>query len=385
MGDAFAIARLDARRVLNSHLEWTLEFGVELEDGRRGRGAAPRGETPSIYERARDRVPLTAALDDARRSLMGRSLCQETLDALLLEHQAAWGAAAAYAVSVACYEATWTSGVTSGDGTARRPRILFNLLNGGMHAYTNPIASDFTELLLVPRDEDVSATIDAYRRLLDAASTRLSRMPSRLVGGNRVADLGARPNEGACSLVRELLDDTGLTGQFGVMVDASAGDWVRDDVYELPVSGRRMGTAALVDYWLELIDRHGLEFVEDPFGELDVVGWEALHRARPSRALILGDNFTSSDVTHLDARPDLLDGVLLKPDQAGTVTRAMQFGQRARQLGLQLIASHRSIETDSTFLVHLAGRLQSDWIKIGPFSDFSSVMRTNELLRSSAR
>jgi enolase len=388
MGDVFAIAAVDGRPVLNSHHQWTFEFDVELTDGRHGHAAAPKGETPSISERARDASAPHFALEDARALLVGRTLSQEAVDALLLERQPSWGASAVYALSVACFEATrahvpGTPDEAASASAGEPPRILFNLLNGGMHAYTNPITSDLTEFLVAPRGRDTAAAIDGYARLLEVTRARLSQMPERRVGGNRVADLGPHPNEAACALVLDLLDEAGLTGQFALMVDASAGDWVRPEGYVLPVTEQRMDTKALVDYWLGLIDRFGLELIEDPLGELDVDGWQTLHRQRPSRAAILGDNFTSSDPAQLGDRAGHLDGVLLKPDQAGTVTQAFSFGEQARQLNLQLIASHRSIETDSMFLVHLATRLQTDWIKIGPYSDFSSVMRTNELLRSS--
>lgn len=387
MGETFEIARVGGRRVLNSHCRWTLEFGVELADGRGGRGASPRGETPSIYERAADGSATPAVVDEVRALVAGRSFDQETLDGLLLERGEAWGRAATYAVSVAFFEATCGASDRTGDPRAdlpRPPRILFNLLNGGLHAYTNPVASDFTEFLVVPHELDLAASIDAYLRLLELAPARLSRLPVRSIGGNPVADLGPQPNEAACGLVRELLDEAGFTGTFGIMIDASAGDWARAGEYVLPVTGARMRTDALVGYWLALADRHGLELLEDPLGELDLDGWQALHEARPAGTAILGDNFTSSDPDMLPARAGALDGVLLKPDQAGTVTRARRFGELAHDRGLQLIASHRSIETDGVFLVHLATLLGTDAIKIGPFSDLTSVIRTNELLRSAA-
>jgi enolase 1/2/3 len=386
MSDAFQIARIDARRILNSHREWTIEFSVVFADGRFGRGAAPRGETPSVYERTADPRANVRAVDEARASLIGRPLTQESLDDLMLERQASWGAPAVYSLSVACFEAAAGSDHplrTRSDAAARqRPRgVLFNFLNGGTHAYTLPVGSDFTEFLLVPRAGDIAADIDAYLGLLDMASERLSRFPIRWVGGQPVADLGPHPNETACALVHEMLAAAGLADRFGLMIDASAGDWVREGGYVLPVTGLHLDSPGLRDYWLQLIGECDISALEDPLGELDVATWRALHQARPAATVLLGDNFTSSDLEQLDAKRTSVDGVLLKPDQAGTVTRALRFGQRARQLGLQLVASHRSIETESPFLVHLAVRVEADWVKIGPFSDFSAVMRSNELLR----
>lgn len=384
MGERFCIERLDARRVLNSHRDWTLEFAVHLSDGRRGHGAAPRGETPSIYEDTGGGAPPPSVLGPARTELVGRDFDAAALDALLFERRAEWGHSAVYAISVACFEALRrpaTPRAGAGGPDAGRPVIYFNLVNGGLHAYTNPIACDFTEFLLVPIGLDRVASIEAYVRLLGVVSARLARYATRSVGGNHVADLGGQPNEAACALVRDVLANEGLADQFGIMIDASAGDWADEDGYRLPVSGLRMEREALVDYWLGLIDRFQIDALEDPLGERDLDGWQALHGARPATTAILGDNFTSTDPDLLELRADSVDGVLLKPDQAGTASRATRFAEVARKRGLQVIASHRSIETDGTFLVHLALDIGADAIKIGPFSDLTSIVRTNELIR----
>jgi enolase len=385
MGERFCIEHLDSRRVLNSHCDWTLEFAVHLSDGRRGRGAAPKGETPSIYEDTASGTPIPSVLAQARTLLVGREIDAEALDALLFEHRDAWGRSAAYAISVACFEALRHTGMSSaaaGGPDAGTPAIYFNLVNGGLHAYTNPITCDFTEFLLMPIGLDSVASIEAYLHLLGAVSARLARYPTRTVGGNRVADLGGQPNEAACAFVRGVLVDEGLDDHFGVMIDASAGDWADEGGgYRLPVSGLRMERTALVDYWLGLIDRFHIDALEDPLGERDLEGWQALHAARPATTAILGDNFTSTDPDLLKQRADSVDGVLLKPDQAGTAARATRFAAMARNRGLRLITSHRSIETDSTFLVHLSLEVGADAIKIGPFSDLTSVVRTNELIR----
>lgn len=384
MGERFCIERLDSRRVLNSHRDWTLEFAVQLSDGRQGRGAAPRGETPSIYEDAADRSPTPSVLAQARTLLVGHELDAEALDALVFQHRDVWGRSAVYAISVACFEALRQAGTphaAAGGPDVGTPAIYFNLVNGGLHAYTNPITCDFTEFLLVPIALDRVASIEAYLRLLRAVSARLARYSTRGVGGSRVADLGDQPNEAACALVRDVLVDEGLDEHFGIMIDASAGDWVDEGGYRLPVSGLRMERTALVDYWLGLIDRFHIDVLEDPLGERDLAGWQALHDARPATTAILGDNFTSTDPDLLERRADSVDGVLLKPDQAGTASRATRFAAMARSRGLQLVTSHRSIETDGTFLVHLSLEVGADAIKIGPFSDLTSVVRTNELIR----
>ncbi len=310
------IAGVSGRQVLNTHLDWTVEFTVTLADGRTGRGASPRGETPSIYEdrETGGRSAPDEVLKAIAREVEGVELDQAELDALLLEGRAEWGAAATYAMSSAFYEATRP--VVLG----RTPRILFNVLNGGLHAYTNPIVSDCSEFLLVARSDDLAASVAGYVQILGEAKGALAELPTTTVGGNRVHDLGRDPNLAGFALLERLLADTGLSEQFGLMADASAGDWFVNDQYELSVSGTRLEPGALVEEWLRLMDRFDLEILEDPFAETDVASWADLHRRRPERSHLYGDNLTSVQPAELAAKSHLVDGVLVKPDQNGTVT-----------------------------------------------------------------
>lgn len=371
------IAGVSGRQVLNTHLAWTVEVTVTLADGRAGRGASPRGETPSIYEdrETGGRPAPDEVLRSMARELEGLDIDQAALDGLLIERHAQWGAAATYAMSSAFYEATRAG------GPGRSPRILFNVLNGGLHAYTNPIVSDCSEFLLVPRSDDVAATVAGYLQILTETERALAALPTTTIGGNRVHDLGADPNTAAFALMEKLLAETGQTERFGMMTDASAGDWFVDGHYELSVTGESLEPGALVDEWLRLMDRFDLEILEDPFAETDVASWQALHDQRPARSHLYGDNLTSVQPAQLETKSHLVDGVLVKPDQNGTVTGTVRFAELAREAGLSIAASHRSIETDSSFLVNLSTDIGADYIKIGPYSDFSSVMRTNALLR----
>ena len=154
------------------------------------------------------------------RELEGLDIDQAALDGVLIEHQAQWGAAATYAMSSAFYEATRAGEI------GRSPRTLFNVLNGGLHAYTNPVVSDFSELLLVPRSDDFAAMVAGYLQSGEAEKS-LAAMPTTTVGGNLVHDLGADPNTAAFALVEKLLSDTGQSERFGLMTDATpaTGSW----------------------------------------------------------------------------------------------------------------------------------------------------------------
>lgn len=374
------VADVRGRLVLDSHLAWTPEFDIVLDDGGTGRGSAPRGETTSIFETT-GAQPVDEMVAAARAALVGHELDQAALDETIERWVPTWGAQATLALSIACYLAPRSR---RGDvGEERVPRLLLNVLNGGMHAYTNPVEADVHELMIYARSTDLRSTADAYRRLLDGIHDELARYPLTSVGGNEVHRIGDPPTEAAFGLLRTILDREGLSSEFQIAVDASAGDWWTGDAYELPVSGSRFTTDQLVEWWLSLIEAYGIELLEDPLAEEDRAGWSRLRAERPDACAILGDNYTSTSLDQLvggGKAPDL-DGVLVKPNQNGTVSGSLAFARAAKDAGLSVIASHRSVETESTFLAELAREMGADGLKIGPFRDFTAVVKFNELLR----
>lgn len=376
------VTAVTGRRILDSHLGWTFEFELVLDDRLAGRGSAPRGETPSVYEQ---RITWTfdGLLDASRAQLLGRSFTQESFDEAASELGQRWGTGAVLAMSIAFHAA---ASQEAGEVAPQKlPRLMLNLLNGGLHAYTNPVASDFTEVLLFPRDDALDRVIEAYLHLLEIVPHELRKGEEVLVGDNRVFRLSQSLNDGVLEFVRSLLERERLAEMFGIVVDASAGDWVNGDGegYRLPVTGRSMSRDQAVRWWLALVAAHELAMVEDPLAEHDAPGWEELHALRPPRCAILGDNYTSTSADRLasEGRAGHIDGVLVKPNQNGTVSGSFAFAAAARDRGLLTVASHRSIETDSTFLIDFALRTGSDAIKIGPLRDFSAVIKLNELLR----
>lgn len=364
--------------ILDSHLAWTPEFEIELSDGSRGRGSTPRGETVSIFEDAsretgRDVVRLASG------EFAGRTFDQAGFDAALLKIGGRLGGRACMALSIAFYEAVRASHPPH---PGQLPtRLLLNILNAGLHAYTNPVVGDIAEIMLFARSADLTGVADQYIALLDSIRSRLRDSPTTVVGGNRVHFLGNPPDEASLRFLRAVLRAEGLESEFGIAVDASAGDWWTEYGYQLPVSGRQATSRQMQDWWLRVAEEFELELLEDPLAERDIEGWSALHQGLPLKTKLLGDNLTSTSLNRLQEVGQHVDGVLVKPNQVGTISTAAAFAREARAAGKIVIASHRSIETESTFIVHLASDVQADGLKIGPFRDFSAVLKFNEMVR----
>ena len=181
-----------------------------------------------------------------------------------------------------------------------------------------------------------------------------------------------------------MLDELGLTDEFDLMIDASAGDLWSDGRYELAITDQSAYSSdAFCDYWLRTIGDYALPFLEDPFRELDGDAWARLTAAQQACALI-GDNLYSSDARRISegAAAGLTRGAIVKPNQAGTVTAVYDAIAAARAAGQLVITSHRSISTESLFEATVSCVPGADLIKIGPlFTDYSSVIRLNEIIR----
>ena len=388
--DVNVIGSVKCRRVLNSHVEFTNEFLVELDDGSLGCGGSPRGETISIYEDRKTPTNCQAIIRAMESDgSFGRQFTQESFDAYLQGRMAAFGRNNAFALSLAFLNATIASrGATDPFGRARGilspPRICCNILNGGQHAYTNPVLSDFTEYLLVSTTNDVPAVIADHNEIQRAVKARLLEQDKSVVCGNPVNRFATIDNRECIDFLLSVLNELGLSGRFELMIDASAGGLWNDNQYRFPVTGRAFRSIEeFREFWMTLLRDYELRFLEDPFREEDFGSWQYLATSQRT-CRVIGDNLYSSDERRIleGSANNYSHGVVIKPDQSGTVTAARRAVEAAQRAGQIIITSHRSISTESTFLSYLTCFYNVKYMKIGPLvTDYSSVVRLNEIIR----
>jgi len=384
------IRSVSIRRILNSHVEFTNEFVVQLTDGSTGIGSASQGETISIYEdnnTGADAEAFTRQL--ATDGILGTDTSQQELDEYLRQRFDVIGRNNAFAISLGFFHARTANlplheqfGTTSAG--MRAPRLALNILNGGWHAYTNPVLSDFPEFILVARSNDIAAALAAHASIQRLVRERLARLATTNVAGNEVHCFVTRDNRECLDFLNDICAELGITNDFDLMIDASAGDLWNDGRYQFAITDRASRSPdELSAYWTDLIQNHGLRFLEDPYREQDTDSWRALTAAQ-QRCIVVGDNFYSSDAARIEAgaRHGHTTGVVLKPNQAGTVTGIINAANAATRAKQHRIASHRSISTEELFLPRLTCALGIEYIKIGPLiTDYSSVLRLNEILR----
>lgn len=389
-----AIESISSRRVLNSHAEFTTEFTLRLSDGSVGWGASPQGETISIFEDRRMRISPESIVELLEREgCLGVELGQADWDDCLHRNLQRIGRNNAYSLSLAFFNASHAG--KSGFDVAPKdtdrqnalPRLCCNILNGGRHAYTNPVLSDFPEFLLVAASNCLEEVIEGHNEIQRRVREGLNRQATELVCGNRVHRLGTSDNRECLDFLNKVREDAGLADRFEIMIDASAGDLWKEGQYRFELTDNAVySSEGLQDYWRALIQDYGVRFLEDPLREQDQLSWRQLS-ASVQGTCIIGDNFYCSDPGRIrrGAGRGCTHGVVIKPNQAGTITTVCQAMMAAQECGQRIVTSHRSISTEETFLSNLTYAYGAEFIKIGPlFTDYSSVLRLNALLRLAA-
>ncbi len=384
------IKSIACRKVLNSHVSFTNEFIIEFDDGSVGIGASPQGETISIYEDRKVSIdPQRIIATIEKDGLMGKFLDQSSFDQYLQIHIPHFGRNNAYGLSEAFFEAsikTRSAFEMFGkvETSLSPPHLCLNILNGGWHAYTNPVLSDFSEFMLVAKGNDILEVIGEHNEIQRVVREKQLGQSKTVVSGNPVNCFSTRDNREVVEFLLNVVNDLGLSGKYDLMIDASAGDLWNGNGYCMGVTdGKVHSSEEFIQYWIDMIRDYRLKFLEDPFHEKDFTSWQSITTSQRD-CYIIGDNLYSSDESRIleGAKKKYATGAVIKPNQAGTVTAVQRSLESALNTGQIAITSHRSISTESTFLSLLTCILGAKYIKIGPLvSDYSSVVRLNEIIR----
>lgn len=384
------IKSIHCRKILNSHGEFTNEFIIFLNNGAVGRGASPQGETISIYEDKQTGISSQKIISELKKErLIYRPIDQEAFDRYLEERIVLLGRNNSYALSLAFYDANehfmQISNVENREiQNSNIPKLCINILNGGNHAFTNPVQSEFHEFLLVAKSNDLKAVLYDHSLIQIRVKEKLSKKEKVYVNRNLVHKSEHSDNRDWFDFLFEVLVELGLDSDYDLMVDASGGDLWDGKEYRFQItSNYSMTSDEMSKYWFGLIKDYNLKILEDPFHETDFKSWYTLTNNQ-TRCKIVGDNLYSGDHTRfaLGIEKKYAHGIILKPNQAGTVSNTIKAINLAQQSNQILIMSHRSINTESTFLAHISNKYNTEYIKNGPIlTDYSSIIRLNEFIR----
>ncbi len=405
-----AIVDIRGREILDSRGHPTVEAEVILESGHRGRAAAPSGASTGRHEAVelRDGDParyrgrgVLNALGNIRGEILGALRGfdvreQRDLDRTMTELDATpgkgrLGANAIVAVSMAAARAAASeTGLPlyrhlGGDEARTLPVPMLNIVNGGAHASNNV---DIQEFMVLPVgaatfSEGLRAATEVFHALKGVLS---AAGKSTAVGdeGGFAPDLGSDAE--AAEVVLQAIEAAGYRpGEDLVLaVDAAASELYSDGLYTFSrSSGKSLTTDGMVAFWENMIDRFSLVSVEDPLGEDDWEGWIALTSRVGSHCRIVGDDLFVTNLDRLACGIDTgaANSILVKVNQIGTLTEAMDAVRAAQEAGFGTIISHRSGETEDTFIADLAVATGAGLIKAGAPSRTDRVAKYNQLLR----
>jgi enolase len=405
---ASSIATVRGRRVWDSRGRPTVEVEVALSGGAVGRAIAPAGASTGTGEAVdlRDGGLSFGGLDVRRAvanvndviapALAGQdALNQEAVDRLLIDldgtpNKARLGGNAVVATSMAALHAAAASrGVPlwrhlAGDGEATIPLPQIQIFGGGAHAARRVDVQDF--MVACPTASSFAEALDRTAEVYRAAGELMAKRG--LVQG--VADEGGwwpafASNEEALDWLVRAIERAGFApgDEVAIALDVAASEFGAGGCYRLALDGRALdadGMIAMLGGWIE---RYPIVSVEDPLAEDDPEGFARFTTAFGQKIQVVGDDFLVTDARRVReaARARACNAVLVKPNQAGTVTEAKAALDAAKAAGFATIVSARSGETEDTTVVHLAVGWSAGQLKVGSFSRSERMVKWNEALR----
>ncbi len=406
-----SIVDVFAREILDSRGNPTVEVEVVLQGGAMGRAAVPSGASTGEHEALELR-------DGDKHRYLGKGVHkavenvnlviapklngmeaddQAEIDALLIsldgtKNKDVLGANAILGVSMAVSRAAAeTLGMPlyrylGGAFAKRLPVPMMNVLNGGKHA-DNKV--DIQEFMIVPRglptySEGLRAGVEVFHHLKKVLT---SRKLATAVGdeGGFAPDLES--NEEALKLLVEAIKAAGYTPgkEVALALDPAASEFYLKDegCYFLESEGRKLSSSEMVDYWVDLVNRYPIISIEDGMAEDDWDGWKLMTKKLGSKIQLVGDDLFVTNVDRLSEgfKKGVANSILIKLNQIGTVTETIDAVQLALRHGYTAIISHRSGETEDTYIADLAVATGVGQIKTGSASRTDRVAKYNQLLR----
>jgi enolase len=404
------IRKVQAREILDSRGNPTVEVEVVLSDGSFGRAAVPSGASTGVYEalELRDgdkgrylgkgvlKAVAHVAIDIAEVVRDLDAFDQAGVDRAMLaldgtEYKSKLGANAVLGVSMAVARAAAASArmplyrYLGGASANLLPVPMFNILNGGVHA--NWQSTDLQEFMIAP----VGAP--NFREALRWGAETYHALKSVLKSGGfstGVGDEGGfapafKKNADAVENILKAIEKAGYKpgADIAIVLDCAASSIFEDGVYHLRTEGRKVGAADMVKMYEDWVGRYPIVSIEDGLAEDDWEGWALLQRTLGGRIQLVGDDLFVTNVKRLarGIAEKSANSVLIKLNQIGTLTETVAAIEMARKAGWTAMISHRSGETVDSFIADLSVAMGTGQIKTGAPCRGERVEKYNQLMR----
>ncbi len=403
------IIDVKAREILDSRGNPTVEVDVFLASGAVGRAAVPSGASTGQREalelrdednsRYGGKGVMTAVknvTDEIASAVNGMDASsQMILDNALIEldgtpNKSRLGANAMLGVSMAAARAAaQTYGMPlyryiGGINARYLPIPMMNIINGGAHAANN---LDIQEFMIMPVGADsISKAVRMGAEIFHALKKILKKKGvSTAVGdeGGFAPDLES--NEAAIQYIIQAIEAAGYqVGQdIGLAMDCAASEFFKNGKYQLKSEKKTLSAEAMVDYYEMLIDKYPVLSIEDGLAEQDWKGWEMMTDRLGGTIQVVGDDIfvTNPRIFSKGIDEGIANAILIKLNQIGTLTETLDAIEMAKQNGYMTIISHRSGETEDSFISDLVVGVNGGQIKTGSMSRSDRIAKYNQLIR----
>ncbi|HEY7521874.1 MAG TPA: phosphopyruvate hydratase [Methylomirabilota bacterium] len=405
-----SITGVYAREILDSRGNPTVEVEVQLESGAWGRAAVPSGASTGKREAVELRdgdaqryrgKGVQQAVRNVEETIAPEidgmeASEQAAVDQALLEldgtpNKSALGANAILAVSLAVARASADDAALplyaylGGVGSRLLPVPLINVVNGGAHADNG---LDFQEFMLVPAGADSFG--NAIRMGVEVFHALREGLKEKKLGTGLGDEGGFAPalgsNTAALDFLMQAIERAGYRpgDDVALALDVAASEFAEDNGrYRLRREGVVLDADELIARYEQLVDRYPIVSIEDGVGEDDWAGWALLTRRLGARVQLVGDDLfvTNPAVIQQGIQKGLANAVLIKLNQVGTLTETLEAVELAKRAGYGTVISHRSGETEDTFVADLAVAVNAGQIKTGSVARSERTAKYNQLLR----
>jgi enolase len=406
------LAKIDAvgaREILDSRGNPTIEVEIILEDDAFGRAAVPSGASTGAFEAHEQRDgdkgrymgkgvlgAVEAVSHDLHDALVGLDAADQRLvDETMIKadgtaNKEKLGANAILGVSLAVARAEAESQelelfqyLGKGKGVTL-PVPLMNIINGGAHADTGV---DIQEFMIVPLGAETYS--EALRWGVEVYHNLKGLLQSKGLATGLGDEGGFAPelptNVAALELIVEAIAKSGYTlgNDIALALDVAATEFYSEATGTYKFEGKERTTDEMIAYYAELLERFPLVSIEDPLAEDDWAGWTKMTAQLGDKVQIVGDDLYVTNPTRLQRGIDEKAGnaILVKVNQIGTLTETRDAVELAQSKGMKAIISHRSGETEDTFIADLAVATNAGQIKTGAPARSERVAKYNQLLR----
>lgn len=407
------IKQISAREILNAKGSPTVEATVILDDGKSGTASVPSGTSVGTYEAAELKdadtnryqgqgvLKAVSNIENAiAPALLGIDVTkQPEIDKKMIDldgtqNKSRLGANAILAVSMAVAKAAANSSslplflylrefIKKDNVELKIPAPAFNILNGGKHAGNNTNIQEFLVIPVSskPFNESLQIGVASYNALRKILETNNL---STLVGDEGGFGPRLQSNQAGLAFVKQAMSSLNLRLGFDIFLglDAAASNFYINKKYQIKDKPEPLEGKDLISYYQGLDKEFHILYMEDPLAEDDWDNWAKIYSEMGQHTLIIGDDLIATNPYRLQMALDkkAITGIIIKPNQIGSVIEAIAVVEVARAAGIKIVVSHRSGETNDDFIADFAVAVSADYTKFGAPQRGERMAKYNRLL-----